>query len=300
MVGIDLGGTGTRFARMDPEGTVLDRFVVATPHTGGAEEALTFFRNAFERLADGRLAARDQSALRAIGIGASGPIDSSGVIRNPDTLPAFSNFDLTPLLRDAFGVPSVIENDAVVAALAEDSRGAARGSANLLHVTLGTGIGVAMIVDGSPVRGADGIHPEAGHLTVRGDAPCYCGRAACWEQVASRRALQRAAERVTGRTAVEAIDSLAAAAHTPDARRVFQHYGARLGEGLATLIELYRPSLVVLGGSAARMLPHFGSALDASLAETAGRMLDFRVAPTELDDFGGAIGAGLTAARLLR
>ncbi len=293
VVGIDIGGTGTRIVAWSAPGVLVGRRTVATPTDVDRETAAGFLGRQIDAVADGR-------AVTAVGIGASGPIDLQGKIRNPDTLPAFTGVPIVADLTSRLGVPVSIENDAVCAAIAELSIGAGRGAGDLLHVTLGTGIGVAYLVQGLPVRGRDGAHPEAGHIAVSTATPdCYCGRHACWEQAASRLALQKAAASLLGLRCDErtAIDSMAASADAGDsaAQAAFTAYGVALAEGLATLLAVHRVGTVVLGGGASTHFHRFEPAVTAELAKLGGWISTARILPTQLDDDGGAIGAALMA-----
>lgn len=197
-VGVDLGGTGTRIVVLDADGTA--RRETSSPTAAGISPT-----RAAAELADSIAAAAAGFALRAVGIGASGPVDRHGVIRNPDTLPAYSDIPITDIISDRLGIGCVIDNDAVTAAIGEHNNGAGRGSDTLLVVTLGTGIGVALLCHGHAARAADGSHPEAGHLAVNGpSAPCYCGLPTCWEQLASRTALDRLTDNRSAELAIKA------------------------------------------------------------------------------------------------
>lgn len=293
VVGIDIGGTGTRFVAWSTAGGVVGRRTVATPMGVDRETPTGFLRRQIDAVVEGR-------PLTAVGIGASGPIDLQGVIRNPDTLPAFTGVPLVAELSSELGVPVSIENDAVCAAIAELRIGAGRGAGDLLHVTLGTGIGVAYLVQGVPIRGHDGAHPEAGHIAVSTATPdCYCGRHACWEQAASRLALQKSAASLLGLRSDDrtAVDSLAARADAGDvvARTEFASYGVALAEGLATLLAVHRVGTVVLGGGASTYFRRFEPTVTAELAMLRGWISTPRLLPTQLDDDGGAIGAALLA-----
>lgn len=292
-IGVDIGGTGTRILAMTPKRGILNRQTVLSPKEFPNETAVEFLH---DRIAE--VAAKLQPV--AIGIGASGPIDSLGTIQNPDTVPGFTGAPLVEGLMEAFAVPVVIDNDAVCAALAEQRVGAGRGARSLLHVTLGTGIGAAFIRDGVPFRGGDGLHPEAGHISVSSEtAECYCGRKSCWEQAASRQTLQRTASSVLGRPSSDsaAISDLAAQARegSSPARQVFIDYGLRVADGLGTLLSVYRPHSIVLGGGGAEHFDLYAATVDETLANLHGWIPDATVMQTELDDYGGAIGAALLA-----
>lgn len=280
-IGVDIGGTGTRIVTLDGGGGVLHQVSGPTPaDTAGAVPGLI-----------GSIAAAAAGQrLRGIGIGASGPVDPHGIIRNTETLPAFSGIAITPVIRERFGVTCVIDNDAAAAAIGEYAYGAGRGSAGPLVITLGTGVGVAALTGGRPFRGADGGHPEAGHIPVCGPpAPCYCGLPSCWEQLASRTALDRLAGMET--------EALAGMARGGDrtAAQVFGTYGERVGSGLVTLLAIFRPDRVVIAGSAARFLDLFGDGLRHCLSHGPRYTPGPVVAAAELGNLSGAIGAAVMA-----
>jgi glucokinase len=283
-VGVDLGGTGTRVVGLDADGVVVHQHSGLTPAgAAGAVEALI-----------GTISAAGPG-LRGVGVGASGPVDRLGIIRNAETLPAFSGIRLAPLISERLGVPCVIDNDAAAAAIGEHAYGAGRGSTGLLVITLGTGVGVAALISGRPFRASDGAHPEAGHVPVPGPpAPCYCGLPACWEQLASRSALDQLADR-----AGLGADTLARQARGGDAAaaRVFSIYGERVGAGLVTLLALFRPDRVVLAGGAARFLDLFSDGLHRSLDRGPKYNPRPAVVAAELGDLSGAIGAAVMARR---
>lgn len=282
-VGIDLGGTGTRIVALDHAGRVRSRISVPTRHDPDTDvsQLITGLATLIQE------AAR-QASLEAVGIGASGPVDPDGVIRNDATLPAYSHLPLAQLITDRLDVPCVIDNDAVAVAIGENTCGAGLHSTALLTITLGTGIGVALLRDGAPYRGSDGVHPEAGHIPIPGPpAPCYCGLATCWEQLASRTALDTA----TG----HATDDLAAAATADDqrSRKIFDRYAEHVGTGLAILTTVWRPARVIVGGSAARYLPLLRPGIDRALTRPGPYQWKPSIAAAELGEYSGAIGAAV-------
>lgn len=288
-IGIDLGGTGTRIALVTPEGDAVDHVAFAT--STDPARAVPDLVEAVRRLVS-------DHPLTSIGIGASGPVDRDGVIRNPETLPAFTGVDVRAALSSSFDAPVSIDNDAVAAAVYEARVGEAVGAPGLLMITLGTGVGVAALTEGRPVRGADGEHPEAGHRYVSGpDAPCYCGRSACWEQVVSRAALQRAAVDLLP-AELDPISALTEAARRaraddPAALAVFTAFGRRLGEGLVDLETTLRSDVIVIGGSAAA----YGDLLIYAVQSVFAAVDVYRKTPrltfSRTGDLGGAIGAAL-------
>jgi glucokinase len=208
------------------------------------------------------------------------------VITNEATLPAFHGTDLAGEVRSRFGWPCVIDNDAAAAAAGEYAYGAGVGSSSLLMVTLGTGIGVAVILGGRLLRAGDGSHPEGGHIAVPcAPQPCYCGLPSCWEQAASRTAFDK--------TSGAGIVATAERARGGDPRAValFEAYGRLVASGLSTLLTLFRPGRVVVGGSAGRYLDLYAEALTAGLSRSAGYRWLPPVVPAALGDLAGAVGA---------
>lgn len=283
-VGVDLGGTGTRVVALDLHGSVPDQRTFPTASASTAKSL------AVEQLVQQIKAVAGVRRLDGVGIGASGPVDPTGIIRNDDTLPVFSHIDLVGMVSERLSVPCVIDNDAATAAIGENLYGAGNASSALLVVTLGTGVGVAMLTSDRPVRAADGSHPEAGHLAVPGPpAPCYCGLATCWEQLASRTALDTL---TSNQTAELATQARAGDQHAID---LFHTYGSRVGAGLVNLLTIYRPERVVLGGGAARYLPLW----EPGLARAVVRNDPFKSTPpfaqAQLGALSGAIGAAIIA-----
>jgi len=282
-VGVDLGGTGTRIVALGNDGEVVRQ--ATTPTAAGIRPA-----QAISGLADAIIEATAGLQIRGIGIGATGPVDAQGIIQNPDTLPAFSNVPIASILTDRLGAPCAIDNDAVAAAVGEHTYGAGRGSTGLLVITLGTGVGVAALTRGRPVRGADGSHPEAEHIAISGPAaPCYCGLPTCWEQLASRTALSQLAAGQIHELADKARGGDAAAS------QVFGTYGERVGAGLMTLLTIFRPDRVIIGGSAAQFSDLFEHGLHRSLDRAARYSWTPALATAELGNLSGAIGAAVIA-----
>jgi len=297
-VGVDLGGTGSRVIGMVDD-QVVSAVDVPTAELGAGAEDERIERLA--RLIEGVVP--EGSELAAVGIGASGPVDvEAGVIHNQATLPWFTGFPVADRLRDRLGVPVGIDNDAVAAAFGEHAAGAGQRSDRLLMVTLGTGVGVAMLVDGRPVRGADGAHPEGGHLPITSDPErCYCGLTGCFEQAASRTTLQqRLSEAMGGLTADRGLIAagMARAADDERVRAVFRDYAVAVGRGLAALHTLWQPRVTVLGGSAAVCLPLIREDVLRQLDRSEDYRVDVELRSATLGDNAGAVGAALAIAEV--
>lgn len=255
-IGIDVGGTKVAGLRVAEDGAVLDRTERSTPADDVAATVETVSELAAELAAAGG---------EAIGVGAAGMVDfDAGVLRYAPNL-AWREIPLRDLLSDRTGLPCVVDNDANVAAWGEYRFGAARGYRHVLLVTVGTGIGGGIVADGELFRGAHGFAAEIGHIIVEPDGPlCGCGNRGCWEQVASGRALDRLAraeveQDPAGRIATLAAGAEASGRHVSEAARggdppataIFAAVGRRLGEGIAGLVNILDPEVVIVGGGVA-------------------------------------------------
>ena len=256
--GIDVGGTKIAGGVVDESGTVVEKLRVESPATD--VEAI---EDAIAELV-GRLASRHE--ITAVGVGAAGYVDRARakVLFAPNL--AWRDVDLKAELEERVEVPVVIENDANAAAWGEFRFGAGHDVDDLLLVTLGTGVGGGLVVDGELYRGGFGVAAEIGHLRlVPGGVRCGCGRRGCLEQYASGSALVRdvrdlAAGQSTGSNSlleraggrVEAIDgpmiTLAAQEGDQFALSRLAAVGDWLGQGIATLVAVLDPTVVAVGG----------------------------------------------------
>ncbi|POP47634.1 glucokinase [Superficieibacter electus] len=289
--GIDLGGTGTRII-ITGKGGVINSITLATAEFCRVDQNERAKLLAFHV----RALIPQGMELVSLGIGASGPVDTvSGIIKNKDTLECFSFFSLADELKEILGVDVAIDNDAVAAVLGEYHFGAGKNSKRLLMVTLGTGIGVALLNEGIPFRTSDNQHPEAGHIPISGNpAICYCGLRGCWEMLASRSWLQQNLEALLPQTPFEKQDLRfyqTMVTEREEVAALFHRYGNYLGRGLVTLLTLYGPDLTILSGSAAHYYPLFKNGLNESLMRADAYAINNRIVPSELGDIAGALGA---------
>ena len=305
VVGVDIGGTKVLAGVVDAEGCVSGTARRTTPGrrvvTSQVEDALV---EAVVEAAGGR-------PLAGVGVAAAGFVDPDGerVMFAPH-LP-WQGEPLRELLEKRLGCAVLLDNDANCAARAEAHHGAARGAASALMITMGTGIGGAVLIGGQVLRGANGMAGEFGHMQVVPDGhPCECGRRGCWEQYSSGNALVRTArtlmgeqpsvltemsgghpERVSGPMVTEAAEE-----GDLVARQAFASVGDWLGVGTANLVAALDPEVVVVGGgvSAAgdRLLEPARAALRRSLVGAAHRRIPDLVA-ARLGPEAGMIGAAL-------
>lgn len=292
VVGFDLGGTDLKAAVIAADGAV-ERFVkVPSRVRDSADGPFLAMEDAARRL----LAADERVA--AVGLGSPGVIDpESGELRGTTPhLPHWSQQPLGDELRRRFGVPAGVDNDANAAALAEQRVGAARGARLLVMVTLGTGIGCGIVIDGRPVHGAWGGAGELGHIPLgRSGIACRCGIADCVEPEASGSGLaRRARERGLGDLDAAGVFARAATGDAT-ARELIDGFTDRLGAVVATVVNVLNPDVVVIGGGVANageaMFQPLGRALDRYVLPT--HRVGLRLVAAELGERAGAVGAGL-------
>jgi glucokinase len=260
-VGLDIGGTKISGGVVDGSGRILARSRRST----AADDPDAIERDVLEVVAELSAA----FPVEAVGVAAAGLVDADrSTVRFAPNI-AWRDRPLGARLSEALGLPVRVENDANAAGWAEHRFGAARGTTDVLMVTLGTGIGGAVITDSKLVRGANGFASEIGHLRFVPDGlPCGCGRLGCWEQYASGTALSRGARHAAATMPDRAVALLARTGGDP-ARVTGEHVTALaregdelalelvgqlvadLGRGIASLVAVLDPGVVVLGGGMA-------------------------------------------------
>jgi glucokinase len=303
IIGVDVGGTNIVVAAVSFQGDVLARSSGPTLPRRGPEDGV---RRIVGLIAQVQASAGGRT-FAGVGVGCTGPIDRvTGTVHNPYTLPTWEGFPLTEALSRSLGVPVVMENDAHAGALGEHWRGAGRGTQNMIYVTVGTGVGGGLILNGALYTGATGTAGEIGHHCVNMDGPeCYCGSRGCLELYASAPALsQRArakAEPASGLLyslvdgELDRIDpeviAQAARQGDPAAWDVIRDAAATLGVGLSNLALILVPEAIVLGGGVMRSFELFEPAIQATLGRLQFPLGDLRILPAELGLNAGVVGA---------
>lgn len=258
VLAMDIGGTKLAAGAVDAAGTILVRGEVPTAAAEGPARVL----DRIVRLAADILAAPgiSKGAIRRIGIGCAGPVDrQAGLILNPPNLPGWTRVPLVEHIQKALGLPAVLENDANAAALGEFRYGAGKGANSLVYLTVSTGIGGGIILDGKLWHGLKDAAGEVGHMTIVPDGPlCGCGNRGCLEALASGPSIARRAREAlaAGRpsrlsnagefTAADVVrlaeegDALAA--------EVWEGTVRYLALGVAAVVTILAPERVVMGG----------------------------------------------------
>lgn len=302
-VAIDLGGTQLRVAVADDRGQLRTVVRHPTEAARGREHVINrIVATVKEALVeDGTQPKR----VRALGIGLPGPVDpAAGLVISPGNLPGFRNVPLNRILTRATGIPSFLHHDAHLAALGEHRRGAARGASEMIYVTVSTGIGAGILLGGELYAGAHGIAGEVGHIVLQRDGPpCTCGQRGDLESIASGTGIARAARELAPGAPGSALhgveyptaEDVVRAARTGDelATAILENAGTYLGIAVGTLVNLFNPQLIVLGGSVIKagtfLLKPMRRSMNASSWKAARRGL--RIVRPALGDDVGLIGA---------
>lgn len=308
--GVDVGGTKIAGGVIDQDGTIVEELRVESPATDA--EAIE------EAIAGLVLELGSRHEIEAVGIGAAGYIDKSrSVVMFAPNL-AWRNLDLKAELEDRVNLPVIVENDANAAAWGEFTYGAGHDVDDLLLVTVGTGVGGGLVLDGELYRGAFGVGAEIGHMRVMPDGIlCGCGNRGCFEQYASGSALVREARLAARGGSLLARDLLdraggdpdkitgplitdAAQAGDPFAVEQLVLLGKWLGEGIASLTAILDPAVVVIGGGVSEagelLLVPIRSAFAAQLTGR-GHRPSLEVRKARLGNRAGIIGAADLARR---
>lgn len=288
VIGVDLGGTTTRAAIVDREGAIHGRHEFETPEESGAD-VLAALDRAVEHLVDERVA--------AIGFGIPSNLDRrTRRILQATNLP-LGDVDLIAHASARFGLPVGVENDANAATLAEWRLGAGRGTTNLVMLTLGTGVGGGLVLDGRLYRG----WAELGHLVLEaGGPPCqgHCHGRGHVEALVSGTAADRAAEELYGPGSDARMLLARAAEGAEEARASLARIAALLGAAIGSLANAFDPDVVIIGGGFGEAACEFllAPAQEAARAEAiAPADLTLRVVAAELGGEAGLVGAGLVA-----
>jgi glucokinase len=265
-IGIDLGGTNLRIAAYTPDLGILESVVLPTRLEAGPHAVVEDMCAAIEQLLGQHSEGRD---VAGIGVGSPGPLElPAGRLHHPPNLPGWDGFHLLGEMEQRLRMPVAIESDANAAALAEYELGLGKllGIESLCMLTLGTGVGNGIILDGELWHGVTGMGGEAGHITIYPDGPtCGCGNTGCLEVCVSATAVVSAAERLIAKNKAPGLAKLkkdrncltalnlaeAARQGDPDAESIYAETGRALGIGLAGLINILNLPLYVIGGGVA-------------------------------------------------
>jgi glucokinase len=309
-IGVDIGGTKTAVVLCSEPPAIIERVAFPTLPEQGPERALRLIQQTIHKMLETHGVGAGQ--VEAIGISCGGPLDRVvGVIHSPPNLPTWDDVPIVTALQREFGVNCRLENDANAGALAEHRFGAGRGVRHMIFLTMGTGLGAGVIIDGRLYHGASDMAGEIGHIRLTASGPIGYNKVGSIEGWASGGGMAQAAYRqVTAAIEKGEVTSLAAqfatnriltakdvadAARQGDelAKQIVRNTGTRLGEALAILVDLLNPEMIVIGGLAMRLgeslLTPARAAMEREALPAAARAC--RIVPASLGEQIGDIAA---------
>lgn len=305
---LDIGGTKILAGLIDRRGELLARRRIETLAVRGAEEVIARAGATLHALL--HEVGADEAALQAIGCSVPGPLDSKSgtVIFSPNL--GWREVPFVELLRHQFAVPIAIDDDAHCAALAEWHLGAARGTRSAIYVTISTGIGSGIIIDGRLYSGAHGFAGEVGHITLDRNGPaCSCGNSGCFEALASGSAIATRAKETVMSSQKTMLSTFhenpalliasevmqAAAAGDAAAGQIIKTAGEFLGLGLAAVASAFDPEIIVVGGGVVQandlLLAHARATFAARVIPPLGSLVS--IVPAALGEESALHGAAL-------
>jgi len=260
--GVDLGGTTVKIAFFDETGLMLNKWEIPTVTANGGSQILPDIAASIQQFIQQKTV--DPASVIGVGIGVPGPVNSKGFVNKCINL-GWGVFNIAEELSSLVGFPVKAGNDANVAALGEYWKGGGKGCDNMIFVTLGTGVGGGIVIEGKLLHGAHGSGAEIGHMVLNRDEtiPCNCGKKGCVEQYCSATGIVRlanealsASDEVTSLRTNEAITCKhifdSAKAGDALALRVLDRFYRYMGEFLGNLCDVVDPDAVVLGGGVSK------------------------------------------------
>lgn len=296
----DLGGTNLRIAAVDSDGAILHLVKQPVPRDVSPSRLVQQIREMADECAGQFEAENGGGTFSGVAFTAPAPValDFDGLLTKLPNLPSLVGMNLRDELRDLFHLPVTVENDATAAGIGEHWIGASKGLDNVICVTLGTGIGGGIIINGEAIRGKDGMGGEIGHICVEPEGhPCGCGSHGCIEQYASATAIVRVARErgMNVETAKDVYDAFKAGNGMADA--VFRSMGRYLGITLAGLANTLNPEMLVLCGGVTEGWDAFATHISAEIRLRAYEAAAIRapLVKGKLGDNAGIIGAARSA-----
>ncbi len=303
---IDLGGTKLRSVVFDGSGRILGDDIRASRTAEGLDAVLDRMVECLD--ASVAKAGVGRERLAGLGVASPGAVDvARGIVPNAPQLPGWQDVPLARLIEERLGLPTRLENDATAAALGEHRFGAGRGSRFMLYITVSTGVGGGIIIDGDLYGGKSGAAGELGHVIIdMSGPPCGCGARGCLESLASGTAIAKKGEQLAqsgdspvlarlrgeeGRVTAEMMERAAKMGDIAS-REAFREAGHYLGVALAGFVNVFDPEVIVIGGGVAKagdLLLEQARVSMESLAMTQP-LKGVRLVLSELGDFVGAFG----------
>jgi len=251
-LGVDIGGTKTAVVLGTQEAKIIDKEIFPTRVERGPNFAITNIKKNIYKLC--RRNNLSLKRIKKIGISCGGPLDSQkGVILSPPNLPGWDNIPLKDILQKEFNIPINLQNDANAGALAEWKFGAGKGYLNLIFLTMGTGMGAGLILNGKLYSGTNDLAGEVGHIRLDKDGPIGYNKKGSFEGFCSGGGIAQLAKKKFKKNLTARTVGKAALGGDKIALSIIEESGYYLGQGLAILIDILNPEIIVIGGIAVRL-----------------------------------------------
>ena len=306
-IGIDVGGTNVKIALVSDKGKIIYSNSIPTRAEMGYEYTINSMKDAVRDLL--KETKMKPSDIEGMGFGFPGQIDcKNGVVRLAPNIPGWVNIPIANIMEKEFGISTRVDNDVRTATLGELNYGAGVGCENLVCITVGTGIGSGLVVNGKLVRGANNAAGEIGHikLTNEGGPLCGCGDRGCLEAYASGPSIVALAEEyIKGGKSTKYrelanpditpyIVAVAAKEGDPVAKQIFRIMGEYIGMGLTSVVNLLNPEKIIIGGGVAEAGDILFNPIKETIAKRAMTIQrEVEIVPAQLGNTAGVIGASL-------
>lgn len=284
-LGVDIGGTKLKAIALSSQNEILKELSIPSQ----ADQGPKFVRGAVQEAV--KLFQNSGIGFAGIGIGCAGSVDHhAGVVRNSPNFANWSNVPLRDWIQEDFKVPVTVENDAKCAVYSEWKVGAGKGCQNLILLTLGTGIGGGLVLDGRLYRGATGTAGELGHLSIHTEGlPCPCGNQGCFERYCSATAVKNQAKGVSPK------EVFSKASIVPEYKKIIDEFIFNFQVALVGIANIFDPELILLGGAVtdglAIYLDEISKHVKTHAFPAVGSKLSIKT--TQFKNLSGSLGAAL-------
>lgn len=293
--GVDMGGTFTKILLVDHEARIVARRKISSEGFSDKYKFVKHLKEAFGQMLDGE--GLKFSQVKGLGFGVPGPVDTDrGVVLSLTNIKGWNSFSFAAYLKKYFSCPVFVDNDANCMALAEARLGAAKGVMCALCLTLGTGVGGGLILNGEIYRGPYFFGGELGHVPLNSEGPaCECGGRGCLERFVGNRAILSEAKKSFGYSVT--LEEVSALAKRRDARacRIWQGVGCALGMALAGIVNVLNPQVIVIGGGVSEAGPVLFQSIRQTVKRHAMKQLKNKIVIKKalLGNDAGCLGAAL-------
>jgi len=295
ILGIDVGGTNIKFGLINQKGKIIDRVYLPTSKHLRSKKQLVdgLVKTCLEIIAKNKLSKEN---FRGVGIGLPGLINAKkGIVYSLTNIPGWKNVPLKRIIEKKLRVPVFIDNDVNVIALGEWKKGAGKGKANLICITLGTGVGGGLVIENKLYRGEGFAAGEIGHIPIQQNGKeCNCGGSGCLETFVGNQYLLKKAKRIFKKKnlSLEDVSRLADQGNRK-AIQFWQQVSEQIGIGLTGVVNVLNPSCIIVGGGVANAYAHIGGHILKTIQKRAmrvqGKMV--KVKKSSLGSNAGIIGA---------